>query len=40
VTGWRVALDVPVEEITFFVVVPLCTLLTYESARRILGHRA
>jgi lycopene beta-cyclase len=32
VTGLRV-LDLPVEEYLFFVVVPLCALLTYEAVR-------
>jgi lycopene cyclase domain-containing protein len=36
VTGWRVPGDIPVEEIIFFVVIPICTLLTYETVRRIL----
>jgi lycopene beta-cyclase len=35
-TGWTVAGDLPVEEITFFVAVPICALLTYEAVRRIL----
>jgi lycopene beta-cyclase len=32
VTGVRI-LDLPVEEYLFFVVVPLCALLTYEAVR-------
>jgi lycopene beta-cyclase len=35
VTGVRI-LDLPVEEYLFFVVVPLCALLTYEAVRRTL----
>jgi lycopene cyclase domain-containing protein len=36
VTGWVVIADVPIEEITFFVVIPCCALLTYETVRRLL----
>ena len=35
-TGWTLPLDVPVEELSFFVAVPLCTLLTYESVKTVL----
>jgi lycopene beta-cyclase len=35
VTGWELG-DLPVEELVFFVVVPVCGLLTYEAVRRIL----
>jgi lycopene beta-cyclase len=36
-TGWHLPGDLPVEELAFFAAVPLCTLLTYEAVRRILG---
>jgi lycopene cyclase domain-containing protein len=36
VTGWRVPLRVPVEEVVFFLVVPICALLTYEAVGRLL----
>ncbi len=36
VTGWRLPFDVPVEELVFFVVIPICSLLTFEAVRRIL----
>jgi lycopene beta-cyclase len=36
VTGWRLPLNVPVEEATFFVVIPICALLTYEAVGRLL----
>ena len=36
-TGWHLPGDLPVEELVFFVAVPLCTLLTYEAVRRVLG---
>lgn len=35
-TGWHVPFDVPVEELTFFVVIPVCALLSYESVKWIL----
>lgn len=37
-TGWRVG-DVPVEEVAFFVVVPVCSVLTYEAVGNVLGRR-
>lgn len=40
VTGWRLPFGVPVEEAVFFVVVPLCGLLTYEAVRRLLPRAA
>ena len=36
VTGLELPFAVPVEELAFFVVVPLCTLLTFEAVRRLL----
>jgi lycopene beta-cyclase len=39
VTGWRLPGDVPFEELAFFVAIPLCALLTYESVRNLLGGR-
>jgi lycopene cyclase domain-containing protein len=36
VTGWVVIAGIPIEEIVFFVVVPCCALLTYETVRRLL----
>jgi len=38
-TGWTLPLGVPVEEAVFFVVVPLCALLTYEAWRVLLRRR-
>jgi lycopene cyclase domain-containing protein len=35
-TGWHIPFDVPVEELAFFVVIPICALLSYESVRGIL----
>ena len=37
-TGWLVPGDLPVEELVFFVVIPVCGLLTLEAVRRILEH--
>ena len=36
VTGSRLPGDLPVEELAFFVVIPICGLLTLEAVRRIL----
>jgi lycopene beta-cyclase len=36
VTGWQLPGNLPVEELTFFVVIPICGLLTLEAVRRIL----
>jgi lycopene cyclase domain-containing protein len=35
VTGWKLG-NLPVEELVFFVVIPICGLLTYEAVRRML----
>jgi lycopene cyclase domain-containing protein len=34
-TGWKIG-NIPVEELVFFVVIPLCALLSYEAVRNIL----
>ena len=39
VTGWDLPYTVPVEELEFFVVIPLCGLLTFETVRNTLGRR-
>ena len=36
VTGWELPPNLPVEELAFFVVIPICGLLTYEAVRRVL----
>jgi lycopene cyclase domain-containing protein len=36
-TGIRFPLDVPLEEVVFFVVIPICGLLTYEAVGTVLG---
>jgi lycopene cyclase domain-containing protein len=38
VTGWELPGPLPVEELAFFVVVPLCGLLTFEAVRRLRGR--
>lgn len=35
-TGWSLPFDVPVEELVFFVVIPLCALLTYQAVRHLM----
>jgi lycopene cyclase domain-containing protein len=40
VTGWIIPPNLPVEELVFFVVIPICALLTYEAVSWILGRRA
>ena len=37
VTGVQVILGMPIEELAFFVVIPLCGLLTYEAVGRVLA---
>lgn len=36
VTGWNLPFDLPVEELAFFLVIPICSLLTLEAVRRVL----
>lgn len=36
VTGIRLIFDMPLEELVFFVVIPICGLLTYEAVGRVL----
>lgn len=36
VTGLQLPGDLPVEELVFFIVIPICGLLTLEAVRRIL----
>jgi lycopene beta-cyclase len=38
VTGWNLG-NLPVEELAFFLVIPICGLLTYEAVRRLLFER-
>jgi len=36
-TGWKLIFGMPIEELVFFVVVPICGLLTYEAVGFVLG---
>lgn len=36
VTGWELPGALPVEELVFFLVIPVCALLTFEASRRTL----
>ena len=36
--GWSLPGDVPIEELVFFVAIPVCGLLTLEAVRGILGR--
>lgn len=38
VTGWELPGALPVEELVFFLVIPVCALLTFEASRRTLGR--
>jgi lycopene cyclase domain-containing protein len=38
-TGWIIPPNLPVEELAFFVVIPLCALLTFEAVSWLLGRR-
>ena len=38
-TGWLLPFGVPVEELVFFLVVPICALLTFGAVRRLLPAR-
>ena len=35
-TGWHLPFGIPIEELALFVVIPLCTLLTYEAVNALL----
>jgi lycopene cyclase domain-containing protein len=35
VTGWELPGSLPIEELVFFVVIPVCGLLTLEAVRRL-----
>ena len=37
VTGWELPGNLPIEELVFFVVIPICGLLTYEAVRHVLS---
>lgn len=37
VTGWQLVFAMPVEELVFFVTIPICGLLAYESVGTVLS---
>ena len=37
-TGWELPFRLPVEELAFFLVIPVCGLLTLEAVRWMLGR--
>ncbi len=39
VTGLELPVNLPIEELVFFVVIPICSLLTFQAVRRIIGPR-
>jgi lycopene cyclase domain-containing protein len=39
VTGWELPFDLPVEEVAFFVTIPVSSILAYEAVRRTLERR-
>jgi lycopene cyclase domain-containing protein len=39
ITGWLLPGQVPIEELAFFVAIPICGLLTLEAVRGILERR-
>jgi len=39
VTGWEVGFGLPIEELAFFLVIPVCGILTIEAVRVRLGRR-
>ena len=38
-TGLTLPFDLPVEEVLFFVAIPICGLLTFGAVRNVLGER-
>jgi lycopene cyclase domain-containing protein len=38
VTGIRLVFEMPIEELVFFVVIPICGLLTYEAVGNVLAR--
>ena len=38
-TGVKLPFDFPIEELLFFVAIPICGLLTFEAVRTVLGDR-
>ena len=40
ILGWRPILDVPIDEIGFFLVIPYAAILTFEAVRAVRGWPA
>jgi lycopene cyclase domain-containing protein len=38
-SGWLLPFSIPVEELAFFVVIPICALLSLEACRHVLQRR-
>ncbi|ORV97864.1 lycopene cyclase domain-containing protein [Mycobacterium kyorinense] len=38
ITGWTIPIRVPIEEVLFFLVIPLCALLTYNAVSTIIDR--
>ena len=38
-TGWDVPFNLPIEEVVFLAVLPICGLLVFEAMRRLVGNR-
>ena len=38
-SGWMLPFSFPVEELVFFLVIPICGLLTLEAVRSLLGRQ-
>ena len=36
-TGWEILPDFPVDEVVFFLAIPICALLTLEAVRNVLA---
>lgn len=39
ITGWIIPPNLPIEELVFFIVIPICGLLTFEAVSRLLERR-
>lgn len=39
ITGWRLPGRLPVEELLFFIVIPLCSIMTFEVVSKVLAGR-
>ncbi|MDP9389341.1 MAG: lycopene cyclase domain-containing protein [Actinomycetota bacterium] len=37
-TGWEIAPGFPLDEVVFFLAIPICALLTFEAVRNVLAR--